>query len=136
MKHVSSMPMEMKKKMTVFSFSSDSSSLVKMRLSEMMTPAVPGGMGELLALGSAEPHGSGTPPRSPPPYGGDASSCGVAKSSDLFFWGAVEPGPGRQLPPPSLAWPWETVEEGPPEGPRRVERGRRYSLSPVITPCV
>lgn len=36
--------MEMKKKMTVFSFSSDSSSLVKMRLSEMMTPAVPGGV--------------------------------------------------------------------------------------------
>lgn len=61
MKHVSSMPMEMKKKMTVFSFSSDSSSLVKMRLSEMMTPAVPGGMGELSAPGPTEPRGSGTP---------------------------------------------------------------------------
>jgi len=57
MKHVSSMPMEMKKKMTVFSFSSDSSSLVKMRLSEMMTPAVPGGTGVLLAPGPTEPYG-------------------------------------------------------------------------------
>lgn len=41
--------MEMKKKMTVFSFSSESSSLVKMRLREMMTPAVPGGVGAVSA---------------------------------------------------------------------------------------
>lgn len=49
--------MEMKKKMTVFSFSSDSSSLVKIRLSEMMTPAVPGGRGEPRAQGHpSAPH--------------------------------------------------------------------------------
>lgn len=98
MKHVSSMLMEMKKKMTVFSFSSDSSSLVKMRLSEMMTPAVPGGTGKLLAPGPAEPHGLGTP-NSPPPYG-DASSCGVSTNRD-FFGGAAEPAPGRHPPPPA-----------------------------------
>lgn len=66
MKHVSSMPMEMKKKMTVFSFSSDSSSLVKMRLSEMMTPAVPGGTAERSGLGPTEPYGLGTPPPAAP----------------------------------------------------------------------
>lgn len=105
MKHVSSMPMEMKKKMTVFSFSSDSSSLVKMRLSEMMTPAVPSGVGEVSPLGSMEIPGSGTPISSPP-HGCDASRCGGATSG--AFWGDeagswLAYAPPHPHPPP-LAW--------------------------------
>lgn len=102
MKHVSSMPMEMKKKMTVFSFSSDSSSLVKMRLSEMMTPAVPGGMEELLAPGPAEPHGSGTP-SSQPPHRVEVMPPGVEELQAVTFLGQWS-----QLladtPTPSLPW--------------------------------
>lgn len=83
MKQVSSMPMEMKKKMTVFSFSSDSSSLVKMRLSEMMTPAVPGGTPGRSGLGPMEPYGLGTPPSAPHCTGLDAP--GMEEPEEAFL---------------------------------------------------
>lgn len=59
-----------------------------------MTPAVPGGMGELLAPDHAEPRGSWTPSTPPAPYGGDASRCEVATIS--VFWGS---GPSRHPHP-------------------------------------
>lgn len=83
MKQVSSMPMEMKKKMTVFSFSSDSSSLVKMRLSEMMTPAVPVGTAGRSGLGPTEPYGLGTPPAAPHCTGWDAP--GMEEPEEAFL---------------------------------------------------
>lgn len=94
MKHVSSMPMEMKKKMTVFSFSSDSSSLVKMRLSEMMTPAVPGGVVRAVRAESQlrDPH-------HPPLCGCDVSQYREVTSSDFGVIKLL-----ADVPPSSLAW--------------------------------
>lgn len=97
MKHVSSMPMEMKKKMTVFSFSSDSSSLVKMRLSEMMTPAVPGGVGELSVQGPLE--SQPRDPHHPPLCECDASWYRGVTSSDFGVIKLLE-----DIPTASLAW--------------------------------
>lgn len=91
------MPMEMKKKMTVFSFSSDSSSLVKMRLSEMMTPAVPGGVGELSVLGPAE--SQLRDPHHPPPHGYGASPYGGVTSSDFGTMKLL-----ADIPTPHLTW--------------------------------